>query len=317
MRINISRLLNNIYKNDKQSSNVLDSIEAHNKGIGAKTPIPNQALPTLQNNSNDDLAQMIFTPRAYYILKKIRKIDKLIYPLFRSKNLTPPPLNFYLSGYKDFDGDIVIDQIYCPIIDAINKYDCKSHQEVLSRLLELDYETLNQDTIGYAYDSMRLEDFSKVPVINASTNEKYMQPIGTHSVVLIGKTRTQDNLGELATCCNLKELAESVIPDVEVKCDNLISGTLLITPQIQVRTAKNSPTQSAYTFQPGSLECSLITYIKSNTTHKVQPCSIDNIARAIGITPTGEKENISISTSPQNITNISRATMRIPHTPVM
>ena len=307
---NLSRLLNNIYKYDKDSRIVLDNIEKQTHLLGARTPIPNQALPTLLNNSGDELAQITFTEDSYDKLRRIRSLEKLITQLFKTNSQNPPNINFFCTGYRDFDGDIIINQIVCPILDMASHSNFKSHQEIYNYLFSQNYKNLNEDTIAYAYENMRLADFTISRTGHIPQEKENILPIGTHSVVLIGTTRSQEGLGELATCCNLRELAESIIPDVPVACNNLITGSLLITPDIQVRTGKETKEQSAYTLQPGSLECTIATYYRSEKTGKVHPYRLDNITRAAGLLFNGETENIRISSSPQNLGNIERAPSR-------
>ena len=212
--------------------------------------------------------------------------------LCATHNIPHNPIKFVCTGYRDKDGDIVIDDIKCPIYNhLLEKF--KSQIQI-------------QDYIHDHYSE--LSDLNKY--INYDAYEFLMNctvgtpPIGTHVVSLIGQTRPQNNIGELINCCKMSELAEATMPNEPVT-DNIISGTLLVTPDTFAKST-DSMTADSLVKIPGSLECTIISYAKSPNTSKTVPVRIDNIVKSWGFTLDEQREPITISQSPQDLTGLPK-----------
>lgn len=285
----LNRFLNNIRNYDREFADFMSCCRQKYKNIGATTPIPNQALPTLYNNLGKE-AELVFDKPAYYMLNKIRNLNERFEVLSKKNKSIHIPIKFICTGYRDKNGDIVIDNITCPIFEHLSQK-FKSTQQI-NEYITTHYSELSQLNKYINFDGY---DYLMHGTVGT-------QPIGTHIVSLIGQTRPQNNIGELINCCKMSELAEATMPNEPV-ADNIISGTLLITPDT---FAKDSTDKSGNSLKriPGSLECTIISYIKSPNTSKTVPIRLDNIVKSWGFTADEQRENIAISQSPQDLSGL-------------
>ena len=270
---NIQRLVKNTCLYDQEVKKVFNSIaekaDTNIDCLGATTPIPNQVFAS-KYNSNGEFAKIFFMEKAYKQLSEIREIDHLCSSSRMSRNKRVNSIKFVCYGYQDFDGDIVITSIDCPIIRKAYSKKFKNKESF--------YDFIATETISKEFNheaSYLMYDYLKDVAIS--------QPaIGNSVVALLGYTKPETDK-DYDRCFKLSEIAEAVIPNVTVRSDNIKSGVIAITP----KTLKASLlyNKSAYDnidkyLEDGSLECALISYSKNPKTGQVVPTTIQDIKKA-------------------------------------
>jgi len=292
---NLLRLLNNV-RNNKEVSKVFSSIDKKypQTALGATTPISNQLFSPLFNEENE-FSKIIFTDHAFAVLNLIREIDHSCSIKRMNTNKSPRPIKFICYGYKDFDGDIIINHIDVPIIEYMRQCKVSRNQEMEFLAHAPIPKELKIDTQSRAYDYLRTNTFSQ-------------NPIGQEIVCLFGTTKHKgmDDNNPTDNCFTMSELAEAVIPDVKV-ADKITSGVIAITPRIMELNKSNlNKSNPRWTFKDGSLECAVIEYEKSEQSNLVRPISIHNLTQAVGI-KNGKETDLLISSSSQDTTGLYRA----------
>ncbi|MBQ7351925.1 MAG: hypothetical protein IJW59_03605 [Clostridia bacterium] len=264
----IERLLNNVRQNSKMRK-ILSAIDRKfpDAQSCAKTPIPNQAFPPLLNKQQRP-ATLHFTKYAHDILQYIRYFDHKVSVsrLVNNVKTQQNPINFVCFGYKDsISGDLVIEDIYCPILEKLKKFSFKSLQEQINYIASSKpSKETNTDIQSVFYEYLRA---TKIPL-----DHKEKEAL----VALIGTTKPSNtNSPETTNCFSLSEIAKAVMPEFKVN-EDIISGVLAVTPKT---------IQFPYMYQDdleknlidGSLESLIITYNKNPKTSKVKPTMLSNI----------------------------------------
>lgn len=292
---NLLRFINNLCNHGvSEFSDVLDSIDQKfpEYGLGSSTPIPNQVLATDLNYSRSP-STMFFSKKAYAKLQIIREIDYECTNIRKTEGKADKPLEFVCYGYRDLDGDLFIEDIECPIFEQILTKGKRSFTQKDIRNIALNenisFKDLHTETTCRAFDHLRNCKFANTPV-------------GDELLALLGTTKhTLDELSELSNCFTMKELAESVIPNVKVH-EDIATGILAITPKsiqkVKTHGIKSPFSTHRYQQVDGSLECAIISYNRTANNY-AKPYHISNVTRAEGITSDGNRVPIKISSSLQ------------------
>ena len=294
---NKARLLSNIIANDRECSKVFNSIAKLNKtsanSLPSVTPIPNQVFAAEHNRFGKD-ATIHFTKAANQFLEYLRELDHYIATTNASKGKQSPPLKFVCYGYKDLDGDIVINSIDCPIYEEAYQQGFTKKTQVIEYIMQnMGSKDMSIENSARAFDYLRQSNFAKP------------KPIGTDVVALMGTTKHATIEGDEYNCFTVGELAESVMPYyVPVNADGIISGTISITPKTiseKYLLSRGKADNIADYLQDGSIEVALISYTKSESTGYVTPTKITNVTKALAQTDKGLTPlKISASTQPTN-----------------
>lgn len=290
---NLLRLINNVCNNNNEIDKVFRGIDRKfpEYGLGSPTPIPNQVLPTDLNDENMP-SIIYFSKSAYSKLQKIRDIDHKCSVVRSSKGIADKPLEFALMGYRDWDGNIFINNIEVPIFEqlASSRLSTQKGIEAIATDKNISYKDLHTETTSRVFDYLKNNKFAK-------------SPIGSELVALLGTTKHANKSNpDASNCFTMSELAESVIPNVKVH-ENITSGILSITPKT-LETNKRSlfsiGTPKTY-LNDGSLECALVSYLRNEQSGYVKPIGLTNVTRAKGVNARDEHESIMISSSSQPI----------------
>jgi hypothetical protein len=197
------------------------------------------------------------------------------------------------------DGDIFIEKIILPVYQEAIENGCKNFNEVMDYIMKNPTSrAINIETTSITYDYLREKKFSE------------KMPIGNAAVALIGTTKHANLENDNYNCFTVSELSVAVMPYyVSVKADEIISGTLAITPKTiseKYLIARNKSNDISDYLQDGSLEVALISYQKNESNGYVTPTNITNITKAFAETETGLAP-LKISASKQPIDNIYKA----------
>lgn len=288
---NTNRLLN-IRNNNSELDKFFKSIAMkYDSRLGINTPVPNHALAT-ELNANGRPATLYFSENAYRMLQFIRNIDHQVSSLRASVGIADQPLEFVCYGYRDFAGDIMIENIDAPILEMMNKLEFDDNNK---RLEYLAYYSKQFAKDSHIETTSRMYDFLK----NLTLTEP---AVGQEVVALYGTTKPP--IGEkTSNCFTIKELADAVIPNVPV-AGRISTGILAITPKLIEfgRLMREDGNNLSDYLKDGSLECAMISYAMSEKTKKVTPINITNVtqARAIWDSKTHDVQ-ISQSKQPTNV----------------
>ena len=299
---NKARLLSNIIANDRECSKVFNSIAKLHRStpsnLPSVTPVPNQVFATEHNRFGKD-ATIHFTKSATQFLEYLRELDHYITTTNASKGKQAQPLKFACYGYKDLDGDIVINTIDCPVYEEAYQQGFTKKSQIIEYIMQnMGSKDMSIETSARVFDYLRQSNFA---------NPK---PIGTDIVALLGTTKHATMEGDDYNCFTVGELAESVLPYyVPVNADGIISGTLSITPKTiseKYLLARNNADNIANYLQDGSIEVALISYAKSESTGYVTPTKITNVTKALAQSDKGLKP-LKISASSQPTSKLYKA----------
>lgn len=306
---NKARLLSNIIANDRECGKVFHSIAKLNKtsanSLPAVTPVPNQVFATEHNRFGKD-ATIHFTKSASQFLEYLRELDHYITTTNASKGKQSPPLKFACYGYKDLDGDIVINSIDCPVYEEAYQQGFTKKSQIIEYIMQnMGSKDMSIENSARVFDYLRQSNFASP------------KPIGTDIVALMGTTKHASLEGDEYNCFTVGELAESVLPYyVPVNADGIISGTLAITPKTiseKYLLSRGSKDNIADYLQDGSIEVALISYAKSESTGYVTPTKITNVTKALAQTDKGLTP-LKISSSTQPTSRIYKAQDNPEHT---
>lgn len=299
---NIERLLNGLSKSPSNVDEVMKSIfhKFPEYRISSSTPVPNQVFaPDL--NDRRDPSTMYFSKKAFSKLKVITEFDYRCTAERESLGKADRPLEFTCYGYRDWDGDIYIDNIEIPLFEEYFPHKRTLTQkdvETIVRNNDVSSRDMHIEATSRAFDFLRNSTFTNAPV-------------GDELVALIGTTKHyQKDNPEASNCFTLGEIADSIIPNVKAK-SNIITGILAITPKTmefkKPRGRKPFSTKDCFHQVDGSLEC-LIAYYTNRCEKScyIRPYHLANIVSATGITSNGDMETIKVSQSKQPIDGLVR-----------
>ena len=292
---NKSRLINNVIGYNSECAKVFSSIARTHKTtpteLPATTPIPNQVFATEQNRFGKP-ATIHFTKNANNYLQYLRDLDHYIASINMSNGKQCQPLKFGCFGYRDLDGDIVITSVKCPVYEEAYEQGFTKQSQVIEFIMKnMSSKDMSIENTATVFDYLRHSQF---------TSEN---PLGTDIVALLGTTKHASLDNDTYNCFSVSELSEAVMPYyVSVKSDNIVSGTLAITPKTiseKYLVSRGKKDNIGEYLQDGSLEVALISYEKSPTSGYVTPVNITNVTQALAQTDKGlQPIKISMSSQP-------------------
>ncbi len=292
---NKSRLINNVIGYNSECAKVFSSVAKTYKTIptelSATTPVPNQVFATEQNKFGKP-ATIHFTKNANKYLQYLRDLDHYISSINMSNGKQCQPLKFACYGYKDLDGDIVITSVRCPVYEEAYEQGFTKQSQIIEFIMKnMSTKDMGIENTAGAFDYLRSSQF---------TSEK---PIGTDIVALLGTTKHASLDNDTYNCFSVSELSEAVMPYyVSIKADNIISGTIAITPKTiseKYLLSRGKRDNIGEYLQDGSLEVALISYEKSTSSGYVTPINITNVTQALAETDKGlQPLKISMSSQP-------------------
>lgn len=287
---------------DIETHKVLNSIATQQKrhitSLPATSAIPNQSFATEQNKFGKP-ATIHFTQGANTYLQFLRDLDHHISSINMSKGKQSQPLKFSCFGYKDLDGDIVITSIECPVYEEARQQGFKNQAQLIDYIIKnMTTKDMSIENSARVFDYLRQYDFVQP------------KPIGTDIVALMGTTKHANLDNDDYNCFTVSELSEAVIPYyVPIKANNVISGTIAITPKTiseKYLLSRGKGDNIANYLQDGSIEVALISYTKSESTGYVNPQRITNVTQALAETKQGLVP-LKISSSSQPTGKIYKA----------
>jgi len=291
---NISRLVKNISNNDPEARKVFESIanksNTTSDQISANALVPNQAFSAAYNNLGE-FSKIIFLDSAFKKLDTIREFDHFCSAYRYSNNKKPVSIRFNCYGYKDHDGDIVITNIDCPLLDIAFSRKFKTEHELYDFIsTRANSSVYNIETSSRMYDYLRHNVFTQPSV-------------GTDVVALHGYTKPDST-----NCCKISEIAESVIPQISVASNSIMSGVIAITPKTINTSAIYNKNKNSIEdcLEDGSLEVAIISYKKNPNTGTVSPIAIHDVKNSVGII-SEQQYVLKISSSNQPLNGIYRA----------
>ena len=293
---NKSRLINNVIGYNSECAKVFSSIARTHKTtpteLPATTPIPNQVFATEQNRFGKP-ATIIFTQNAINYLQYLRNVAHHISLIQTSEEKQQHPLKFGCFGYKNNNGNIIINSIECPVYTEARNQGINDPKEVIQYIIH----RMNSKDISIE-NSSGVYDYLKYAHLNTQKI-----PNGCEAVALLGTTKHASLDNDTYNCFSVSELSEAVMPYyVSVKSDNIVSGTLAITPKTiseKYLVSRGKKDNVGEYLQDGSLEVALISYEKSPTSGYVTPVNITNITQALAQTDKGlQPIKISMSSQP-------------------
>lgn len=292
---NKSRLINNVIGYNSECAKVFSSIARTHRTtpteLSATTPIPNQVFATEQNRFSKP-ATIHFTKNANKYLQYLRDLDHYLSSVSTSNGKQAQPLKFGCYGYKDLDGDIVITSVRCPVYEEAYEQGFTKQSQIIEFIIKnMSTKDMGIENTAGVFDYLRSSQF---------TTEK---PIGTDIVALLGTTKHANLDNDTYNCFTVSELSEAVMPYyVSVKSDNIISGTIAITPKTiseKYLLSRGKKDNIGEYLQDGSLEVALISYEKSASSGYVTPVNITNVTQALAETDKGlQPLKISMSSQP-------------------
>lgn len=259
--------------------------------LGTQTPIPNQALPTDINESGN-ATTIYFTAEANTMINSIREIDHTISSMRASNNIADKPIEYVCYGYRDFNGDIVIEHIDVPVFETLIALNLPNDR--------MKYEFLAFDTSATA-KSHKIEITSRIYEHLRHTKR---HPDGKEIVALFGTTKHPNKNDNTSNCFTLKEFADATMPYKPVQT-NIISGVISITPKtIEAQRINKDASHISAFLTPGAIECALISYHRNEHSGLTIPNGLTNITEAYGMDKSGKLNKIKISCSNQPVDNI-------------
>ena len=287
---------------DNETHKVLSSIatrqKTHITSLPAASAVPNQSFATEQNRFGKP-ATIHFTQNASAYLQYLRDLDHYMSSINMSKGKQSQPLKFACFGYKDLDGDIVINSIECPVYEEARQQGFTTQSQVIEYIMK-----------NIATKDMNIENSARVFDYLRQYNFVQPKPIGTDIVALMGTTKHANLDNDDYNCFTVSELSEAVIPYyVPINADSIISGTIAITPKTiseKYLLSRGKGDNIANYLQDGSIEVALISYTKSESTRYVNPQRITNVTQALAETKQGLVP-LKISSSSQPTGKIYKA----------
>lgn len=286
MAVNLLRLILNM-KKDPNLNRLINSIDKKfsNYGLGANTPLPNQALETA-SFGNGSPSCLYFSESASKKLQTIRDLaqNKYVYRFKQGKE--DKPIDFVCIGYLDHSGDIVITDTYMPGIEIYEEANLDIQEAIYKSSLSKDVGIVTQSE---CFDYLR----------RVKLNTKINNSIGIMPVALMGTTRPIIATNDGSEYCpKFSEIAKAIMP-ANVDIDHpIMSGVLSVSPKYQAQSPNGETTLTN-----GSLECVLISY-KNNKNNTVTPEGFFNVTRCQEILKDQSRHVVDISKSKQPLTDI-------------
>lgn len=263
---NINRITLNIDKNTHKVLN--DCVKKYKEfNYGAKTPIPNQCFGTALTSSNEP-STLYFSEQAHAAINYLKELSHR----YSVKNPNQPlPINYVCKGYKDHNGDIVIDYIFCPLLTEAMPTKGLGMNEVCEYILEHKKEISFPELQKLCYSQY---------IEYLSSDQSSIDHLGTDAVALFGYTKYPTTKNEpTSNCFTLGEIANSIFPG-DIQIDHKISsGLISITPKTMEYPYKPG---SDTLLSDGSLECMLVEYSYNESYHRVCPRTFLNITKCLG-----------------------------------